>query len=104
MSIEAIAALSAIQPIDPIAPGLAAAPTQAAPAPGFADWFGEQLAATNDKMAVADQGLQKMALGEPVNLHQVMIDLEEAKMSMQLVLQVRNRLLDAYQDVMRMQM
>lgn len=104
MSIEAIAALSAIQPIDPITPSVAAASAPAAPAPGFADWFSQQISDTNAKMTVADQGLQKMALGDPVNLHQVMIDLEEAKMSMQLLLQVRNRLLDAYQDVMRMQM
>ncbi|MFC4161855.1 flagellar hook-basal body complex protein FliE [Chitinimonas lacunae] len=104
MSIEAIAAIAPIQPIEAVAGLSGASAAAAAPAAGFADWFSQQISQTNGQLVEADRGLQKMAVGEPVNLHQVMIDLEEAKMSMQLLLQVRNRLLDAYQDVMRMQM
>jgi flagellar hook-basal body complex protein FliE len=47
--------------------------------------------------------LQQLAAGAPVNLHQVMIGLEESRMSFQLLMQVRNRLLEGYQEVMRMQ-
>ncbi|MNU06030.1 Flagellar hook-basal body complex protein FliE [compost metagenome] len=46
---------------------------------------------------------QRLAVGDVQNLHQVMIHMEEAKAGFQLLLQVRNRLLDAYQEVMRMQ-
>jgi flagellar hook-basal body complex protein FliE len=46
--------------------------------------------------------LQQLAVGGTQNLHQVMIHLEEARMSFQLLLQVRNRVLDAYQDLMKM--
>jgi flagellar hook-basal body complex protein FliE len=47
--------------------------------------------------------MQRLAAGEVQNLHQIMIRLEESKLSFQLMLQVRNRLLEAYQDVMKMQ-
>jgi flagellar hook-basal body complex protein FliE len=46
---------------------------------------------------------QRLAVGEVQNLHQVMVNLEEAKANFQLMMQVRNRLLDAYQEIMRMQ-
>ncbi|MEB3285131.1 MAG: flagellar hook-basal body complex protein FliE [Candidatus Sericytochromatia bacterium] len=43
------------------------------------------------------------AIGGDVDLHDVMIAAEKASVSMQLTLQVRNKLVEAYQDVMRMQ-
>jgi flagellar hook-basal body complex protein FliE len=76
----------------------------AAPGGDFASWFGSQLSQLNGKLQVADQGAQRLAAGEAGNLHQVMIDLEEAKLSLQLVMQVRNHLLDAYRDVAQMQL
>ena len=100
MSIEQLAALTAIGN-DPAV--LGANPAQA-PQAGFATWFDQQLDAVNQKLAVADNGLQQLAVGNTSNLHQVMIQLEEAQLSVQLVMQIRNRLLEAYQDVMRMQM
>ena len=47
--------------------------------------------------------LQRLAAGDVSSLHQVMVRLEESRLSMQLVLQVRNRLLESYQELMRMQ-
>jgi flagellar hook-basal body complex protein FliE len=47
--------------------------------------------------------VRQLAVGEPVNLHQVMVQLERAKLQLELVVQVRNKLLDAYQDLMKMQ-
>ncbi len=69
----------------------------------FGDWFGQQLAEVNARLQRADADLQHLALGDAQNLHQVMINLEEAKLSFQLLVQVRNRALEAYQEVMRMQ-
>ncbi|WP_137939833.1 flagellar hook-basal body complex protein FliE [Chitinivorax sp. B] len=77
----------------------------AAPQPqNFAAWFDGQVQQVSQQIAVADQGLQKLAMGDASNLHHVMLQLEEAKLSVQLFVQVRNRMLEAYQDVMRMQM
>jgi flagellar hook-basal body complex protein FliE len=44
-----------------------------------------------------------MLSGQNVPLHQVMIASEEASVSFQLMLEVRNKLLDGYQELMRMQ-
>ncbi|TMG74310.1 MAG: flagellar hook-basal body complex protein FliE [Betaproteobacteria bacterium] len=53
--------------------------------------------------SAADDAVRRLAVGEPVNLHQVMVQLERAKLQFELVLQVRNKLLEAYQDLLRMQ-
>ncbi|RSZ56286.1 flagellar hook-basal body complex protein FliE [Massilia atriviolacea] len=100
MSIDAITFLPPLaMPAAPDAAG-------AAKAPGgeFASWFGAQLADVNSQLVTADQGIQQLAAGDASNLHQIMINLEQAKLSMQLVMQVRNHLLDGYRELMQMQM
>lgn len=74
-----------------------------APTGQFAAWFTEQLHQVNDQLVVADNGLKQLAAGNATSLHQVMIDLEQAKLSMQLAIQVRNHLLDAYHELLQMQ-
>lgn len=73
------------------------------PSGQFANWFSQQLAQVNDQLKAADHGIHQLAVGDASSLHQVMIDLEQAKLSMQLVMQVRNHLLDAYREVLQMQ-
>ncbi len=69
----------------------------------FTAWLKHEVAAVNEQIIKADDGVRRLALGESDNLHQVMIGLEQAKLSFELIVQIRNKLLDAYQDVMRMQ-
>ena len=69
----------------------------------FASWLAKEIGSVNDKLVNSDQLLQRLATGDVDNLHQVMIGIEEAKISFQLLVQVRNKLLDAYQDILRMQ-
>ena len=99
MSVEAITFLPPISMPD-AAPLDAAAPV---PSDQFATWFTQQLSQVNDQLVTADHGIQQLAAGDATNLHQVMINLEQAKLSMQLVMQVRNHLLDAYHDILQMQ-
>jgi flagellar hook-basal body complex protein FliE len=47
--------------------------------------------------------VQRLASGDTSNLHEVMLGIERARMQFQLLVQVRNRVLEAYQDVLRMQ-
>jgi flagellar hook-basal body complex protein FliE len=96
--IEAIAALGAIDAS--ATPGMA---TQAAMPNGFADAFVQQLEQVNTDVAVAETSLQNLAAGEPIELHDVMIALETARIGVQTMVQVRNRMVEAYQDLMRMQ-
>lgn len=70
---------------------------------GFADWIKQELVQSSDALKEADANMKKLASGEPVSLHEVMLSMEEAKLQFQLVTQIRNRILEAYQDVLRMQ-
>ncbi len=72
-------------------------------APGFGNIVSQGLDAVNQQLLTSQTDLQSMATGNEQSLHHVMIRLEETRLSFQLMMQVRNRLLDAYQDVMKMQ-
>src|ERR1700694_6083405 len=73
-------------------------------APGdFGAWLTQALGRVNQDLVRADQGLQSLAAGDAQNLQHVMLSLEEARLGVQLAVQVRNRLLEAYQEVLRMQ-
>jgi len=98
MNIEAIGALA---PHDEVAPPPAV--VGADPLAGFGRLVGEGLRGLNESLKVNQSDLQQLALGEAPNLHEVMVRLEESRIAFQLMLQVRNRALEAYQEVMRMQ-
>ncbi|SFV16657.1 flagellar hook-basal body complex protein FliE [Pseudoduganella namucuonensis] len=98
MTVEAIGAVAAVA-----APQAAPVAAVAPPDGSFGNWFAGELNAVNATLVRADEGVRQLAAGEATSLHEVMIQLEEAKMSFQLLAQVRNRLLEAYQDVMRTQ-
>jgi len=51
----------------------------------------------------ADQAIAKVQLEDAGSIHDAMIALEKAGISFQVMMQVRNKILDAYQEVMRMQ-
>lgn len=107
MNIDAIAGMM---------PGLALAPGNssvepmlspitkepAAQSTGFSTIVSRGLIGLNEQMVNTQMDLQRLAVGDVQNLHQVMIRLEEARLSFQLAMQVRNRVLEAYQDVMKM--
>lgn len=98
MTLEAIGALeaSAFANIGSVRPAAAASGT------GFDTLLGE-LQQLNSQMHANDQAIQSLALGGTDNLHQVMMTLERTRLSFELALQVRNKALEAYQELMRMQ-
>lgn len=82
-------------------------PEAASPAAGGAD-FAQILQGSIDKVnqtqMQANQMAEKLAAGDTSqNLHEVMIALQTASVSFQEMVQVRNKLVTAYQDVMNMQ-
>ncbi|MBA7473790.1 Flagellar hook-basal body complex protein FliE [subsurface metagenome] len=56
----------------------------------------------NDKQAQADEKVGQVVTGESEDLHHAMIALEEASVSFQLMLEIRNKMLEAYQEINRM--
>lgn len=65
--------------------------------------FGQMIADVNAKQAEAGEAMRDVMSGGPTPLHQAMIAVEEASVSFQLMVEVRNRLLESYQELMRMQ-
>lgn len=98
-----VAALDALQAATLQVQGPALAAAAAPVAAQFDAMVNAGLNGVNRALLQTETDAQRLAVGEVQNLHQVMIHMEEAKASFQLLLQVRNRLLDAYQEVMRMQ-
>jgi flagellar hook-basal body complex protein FliE len=47
----------------------------------------------------ADQSIQKMVSGEITDVHQVMTSVEEANVAFNMMMEIRNKVLDAYQEV-----
>jgi flagellar hook-basal body complex protein FliE len=80
---------------------------KAAPVRQFGEKFGEALkksiAEVNEAQISADKAAEQIAAGETKNLHGAMIKLEEADISLRLMVQVRNKAVEAYQEIMRMQ-
>lgn len=79
------------------------APPTGAAAGSFSGWMSSELAQVNHRLVASEQGLQRLAAGESVSLHEVMMRAEEARLSLALMAQVRNRLVESYQDILRMQ-
>ncbi|KUO52774.1 MAG: flagellar hook-basal body protein FliE [Desulfitibacter sp. BRH_c19] len=69
----------------------------------FASFLKENLNKTNELQIEADVLTQRMAVGDDVELHEVMIATEKAELAMQLTLQIRNKLIEAYQEISKMQ-
>ena len=81
---------------------LATAPSGAASG-AFTNYLGQMVKEVNAKQGAADAAVNGLLTGQNVSLHQAMISMEEANVSFQLMVEVRNRLLDSYQELMRMQ-
>lgn len=103
MSYESIASVISIPAVAPTT--LPAVPVTHAEATqgGFGSLVSQGLESVNQQLLSSQNELQELAAGHVQNLHQVMMHLEESSLSFQLMMQVRGRLLEAYQDVMKMQ-
>jgi flagellar hook-basal body complex protein FliE len=100
MTVEATPALGVDDEVGPVLQPHRAAAVDSLP---FAQLLGRGVEAVNQRLLASESQLQGVAIGEPVSLHRLMIGLEESRVALQLMLQVRNRLLESYQEVMRMQ-
>ena len=70
----------------------------------FDSMLGQFVSEVNAQSAASTQAVSALQSGQSVPLHKAVIAMEEANVSFQLMVEVRNRMLDAYQEVMRMQM
>lgn len=103
MSIEAI---NGWRPLDltpslpPVTPA-SAFPTQ--PAKAFTQVLTEGLEALNLQQQELQQASQLFLEGRGPALHEIMLQAEETKLNLEFVVQLRNKVVDAYQEIMRLQ-
>jgi flagellar hook-basal body complex protein FliE len=79
------------------------APVSSASGANFENMLGGLVSDVAQKQAAAGSAVSGLLSGQNVSLHQAMISMEEANVSFQMMVEVRNRLLDGYQELMRMQ-
>ncbi len=69
----------------------------------FASTLKEAIHQVDDLQKDADVMMQKLSTGETKNIPEVMIATEKADIALKLMVQVRNKIIDAYQEIMKMQ-
>jgi flagellar hook-basal body complex protein FliE len=69
----------------------------------FSSYLNDALNQVNDLQLQADAAANDLAVGKTDNIHQVMIASEKADIALQFTIQIRNKVMDAYNEIMRMQ-
>jgi flagellar hook-basal body complex protein FliE len=93
-----------LQPLQAVVPQIA---NKSLSASEVTDQFGAFLTDAMNKLNTQQQNVDQLnsqfAKGEISDVHQIMIASEKASLGLQLTVQVRNKVIDAYQEIMRMQ-
>jgi flagellar hook-basal body complex protein FliE len=90
----------------PISGGLSGQPTKLSPEPTestFSAFLQEAVSGVNRSQQDAETAVQQHTIGKTHNLHDTMMAVEKADISLRLLMQVRNKAVEAYQEIMRMQ-
>ncbi len=69
----------------------------------FSGMLANAMGSLNDQQVAANQGVQDLITGDADNLHNVMIQTSEAQLSLEMALQLRNKGLEAYNEIKNMQ-
>lgn len=78
-------------------------PSSSEGAKSFADTLKEAVGSVNQMQKESDVKMQELATGKTQNIHDVMLTAEKADVSLRLMTQVRNKIIEAYQEIMKMQ-
>ena len=89
--------------VDTLQGAQSAQTTQAVQGVGFGDVLNQFISEVNDKQIASGQAVNDLLAGKDIPLHQAMIAMQEAGVAFQLMVEVRNKLLEGYQELMRMQ-
>lgn len=85
--------------VSPLSPGTAA---RRSPVEGLGKTFEQALEGLTQSEATTDDLVARLAAGEDVDLHRVVIALEETDVNFRVAMAIRDRLIEAYREVMRM--
>jgi flagellar hook-basal body complex protein FliE len=69
----------------------------------FGQYLKKALDKVNDTQINAEKATQSLLTGEAKDIHEVMLATEEARLTLELAVQIRNKIVEAYQELNRMQ-
>ena len=95
--------MAPISPISHVASTIAAPGNTASPS-GFGDYLKASMETVEGLGRQAQQSAERFLNGEGEEIHQVALAAQKAELSFELFMQVRNKVVQAYQEVMRMQL
>lgn len=80
-----------------------ASPVDRVTAPGFAQMFEKFIKGVDQKKKISKNATQDLILGRSDNIHEAVVKSQEAGVAFNLMIEVRNKLVDSYKELMRMQ-
>lgn len=83
--------------------GVSNSTSASGPGKSFADTLKDAVSGVNEMQKASDKAMQNLATGKTDNVADVMIAAEKADIALKVMVQVRNKIIDAYQEVMKMQ-
>ncbi|MEX1063689.1 MAG: flagellar hook-basal body complex protein FliE [Balneolaceae bacterium] len=69
----------------------------------FADLLTRAVGSVDESMKASDQNVQSFIAGETENVHDVMISMQRAQLSFQMMVEIRNKAIETYHEISRMQ-
>jgi flagellar hook-basal body complex protein FliE len=70
----------------------------------FGSVLKEELNKVNDMQIKADEASRQLVTGEAKDIHSVLLAAEEARLALEVTVQIRNKLIESYQEINRMQL
>ena len=70
---------------------------------GFFNMLQQSMEQVNTDQVAADHSIQNLMAGKSKNIHETMLAIQKADLSLKTMMQVRNKILEAYKEIMRMQ-
>jgi len=69
----------------------------------FSNFIKDAINSVDDAQKTAAQSAEDVVAGRTDNIHEVMINMEKAQLSFDLMLEIRNKMIDTYQELSRIQ-
>jgi flagellar hook-basal body complex protein FliE len=92
---------SGISPLSLKLPSLGEGSKSSSDGSDFGSVLKQAVGALGQLGAKADASSLALAKGDPIDIHEVMLNTEQASLGFSMALQVRNKLIDAYQEIMK---
>lgn len=100
MPIESISFINPTQ-VNPVSSTSKLSPAEAQA--GFGDFLKTAIESVNENQKASDIATEKLINGGDIELHDVMIASQKASITLNATLEIRNKVVEAYQEIMRMQ-